>query len=98
MKKILLIPILFLFSCDEKLPDLPNVIRNNCVDLEYNNTCVEVSKRGVGRKSCEEDEKCNLICEPLDKAIHKQCCFDNDAYSVFLRKKLADEQSNANKQ
>jgi hypothetical protein len=87
----LILTLLFLTSCNEdkeKLTDatLTNATRNNCVDLDFNNACEEVSKRGLGRKSCKEDEKCNLVCKPLDKEIHKECCYDNDTYSVFLKK------------
>ena len=84
MKEILLLLLtLFCFSCDEKLPE---TTRNNCVDLEFNKACSEVSKRGIGRKFCEKDQKCNLVCEPLDKEIHRQCCYNNDTYRVFIRK------------
>lgn len=84
----LLLTLLFLASCNRE--ELPNEIRNNCVDLDFNNACLEVSKRGLGRKSCEEDAKCNLVCTPLDKEIHRECCYNNDTYSVFLKKNKHD--------
>ena len=84
MKKFLLISLfLVISSCDDKFP---NGTRNNCVDLDFDKACKEVSKRGVGRQYCIEDQKCHFVCEPLDKEIHKDCCYDNDAYEVFLKK------------
>ncbi len=93
MKFRLFAILILLSACNEKEDQLPNDVRNNCVDLDFNQACLEVSKRGIGRKSCEEDQNCNLVCQPLDKEIHRECCYNNDTYTIFLKsKKKLNEQ------
>jgi hypothetical protein len=91
MKFKLFAILILLSACNNEENQFSNAVRNNCVDLEFNQTCLEISKRGIGEKFCEEDKNCNLICKPLDKEIHRQCCYNNDTYTIFLKSKKINE-------